>query len=89
VTAGELRGGKRYGVTPGPQAAQLSRKETKMEKLADEIVEYLFTNGAGEQAHRLVLQLLDGSNGGGWCREAVKSVIISKLKALDISDDSV
>lgn len=56
-----------------------------VKKVADEIVNYMFTNGAGEKAQRLVLELEDGSNGGGWCREAVTAAIISKLKVLDKS----
>lgn len=54
------------------------------EKVAEKIANYLFTNGAGEKAQRLVLELEDGSNGGGWCREAVKTVIVAKLKALEV-----
>jgi len=55
-----------------------------IEKVADEIVENLFENGYGEKAQRLVLELEDGSNGGGWCKQAVKDVIVAKLKALAV-----
>lgn len=55
-----------------------------IEKVADEIVDYLFENGAGQRARRLVLELADGKNGGGWSRQAVRATIISKLKALAV-----
>jgi len=49
-------------------------------KLSDEIVEYLFSNGNGDKATRLVLELEDGSNGGGWSRAAVKKFLISMTR---------
>lgn len=41
----------------------------------EEILNRLFTNGAGETAQRLVLELENGCNGGGWCRDAVRDQI--------------
>lgn len=37
-----------------------------IKSLARKIAADLFTNGAGEHARRLVLELEDGRNGGGW-----------------------
>jgi tryptophanyl-tRNA synthetase len=44
-------------------------------KLAQRITEYLFTNGAGQKATRLVLEMKDGTPSGGWCKEAVTDVV--------------
>jgi hypothetical protein len=35
-------------------------------QIADEVIKTLFTNGAGEKASHIVLELEDGHNGGGW-----------------------
>ena len=42
-------------------------KTTFAEKIADR----LFTNGSGEKAERLVLELSSKRDGGGWSRSAV------------------
>jgi len=40
-------------------------------KLSEIIAERLFTNGAGHKAQRLVLEMENGSDGGGWCKKTV------------------
>jgi hypothetical protein len=52
-----------------------------MMKLADRITAYLFTNGANNQARRLVFEMEDGSNGGGWAREPARDAIQNLLDA--------
>lgn len=42
-----------------------------VESLARKITTDLFTNGAGQPGNRLVLELSDKSDGGGWCSKAV------------------
>ena len=50
-------------------------------RLADEIVESLFTDGVGTKARRLVLELPDGSmRVGGWGKSGVHSVVVSALR---------
>ena len=44
-------------------------------KLAKRIADYLFINGAGQQADRLVLMLPDERDGGGWCKQAAMDQI--------------
>lgn len=43
--------------------------------LAERIADRLFTNGIGEKADRLVLELPGKRDGGGWCKEAVRDQI--------------
>jgi hypothetical protein len=50
-------------------------------QLACKIAEDLFTNGAGKRAQRLVLEMPDLRNGGGWIESAVTSVIEKHLNA--------
>jgi len=47
-----------------------------VEKLADAIVAELFRNGANNEVKRLVIELNNGENGGGWSREGARSAII-------------
>lgn len=50
-------------------------------KLAEEIAKALFTNGAGEHAERLVLEIPGAKrNGGGWCERAVADVVEDALE---------
>lgn len=49
-------------------------------EMAEEIAGDLFTNGAGNEAQRLVLELPDKSSGDGWCKQAVVDVIARHLK---------
>lgn len=51
-----------------------------IEKLADEIVKALFINGAGEEAKRLVLELPDGRDGGGWSQDGAHGAISAQLR---------
>jgi len=46
----------------------------------EEILNRLFSNGAGETAKRLVLKLENGRDGGGWCRNAVRDQIRDVLQ---------
>ena len=55
------------------------KKKTWKDLLAEEIVEALFTNVQGEKAKRLVLELEDGRDGGGWGRDPVRDVILRHL----------
>ena len=38
--------------------------------ISRDIVDILFINGFNESANRLILELDDKRNGGGWCKEA-------------------
>lgn len=55
-------------------------KKAKAWKLAKLVARTLFTNGSGERAARLVLELSDGRDGGGWNERAVRLRIYEKLK---------
>jgi hypothetical protein len=46
----------------------------------EEIVNRLFENGSGEKARRLVLELENGRDGGGWCKDAVRDQIRDVLQ---------
>jgi len=50
-------------------------------KLSERIAKELMTNGAGEEAQRLVLELPDGRDGGGWCKQSVIDTIETILQA--------
>lgn len=47
--------------------------------LAKKIAERLFTNGVGDIADRLVLELPGKRDGGGWCRKAAEDRIAEVL----------
>ena len=49
-------------------------------KIAEQITDYLFTNGAGQKAQRLVLEMPDRRNGGGWGREPMLHAILEQLE---------
>jgi len=51
------------------------------QKLAATIADDLFTNGSGDEAERLVLELTGGRDGGGWCKVAVVGRIERALNA--------
>lgn len=55
--------------------------------IAKRIAKHLFTNGANERATRLVLQLPDGRDGGGWCEKAVRDSIARMLAELGSIDE--
>jgi len=46
-----------------------------VKKLAEEIANALFVNGAGQRAEKLILELPDRTDGGCWCKNSVISVI--------------
>lgn len=53
-------------------------------RMAVSIAHDLFTNGNGDHAGRLVLAMRDGSDGGGWCVEAVIERIATALDRLNL-----
>jgi len=53
---------------------------TEMHKLAEKIADQLFSNGAGQKAERLVLELPGKRDGGGWCKQAVVDVIVRAME---------
>jgi len=53
--------------------------DDKVDSLASLISNDLFTNGSGETAERLVLELPQKRDGGGWCKKAVYDVIVKHL----------
>lgn len=59
----------------------MSEKEARA--LARRIVADLFTNGAGERAARLVLELPGGANGGGWSERGAAYRIARTLMEAD------
>lgn len=46
------------------------------DKIADDVIEALFTNGSNQKACRLVLELGNRQNGGGWSKFAARDHII-------------
>ena len=48
-------------------------------QVAETIAQDLFTNGNGDRAKRLVSELPDGRDGGGWCESAVVDRIAMML----------
>lgn len=52
------------------------------EQWAGRIADDLFTNGNNEHGSRLVLELPDGRDGGGWCESAVRDHIKTELLPL-------
>jgi hypothetical protein len=51
----------------------------ELQELAERIAKHLFTNGTGERAERLVLEMRNGRDGGGWSEWAVTLAIKEKL----------
>ena len=51
----------------------------ELQELATEIAKYLFTDGSGQRAERLVLELKKGHMGGGWSEWAVTLAIKERL----------
>jgi hypothetical protein len=52
------------------------RKPTDARRtLAEEIARRLFTNGADQKAQRLVLEMPNGGNGGGWSEKPMADYI--------------
>lgn len=48
-------------------------------EVANRIVDELFTNPAGQEASRLVLELIDGRDGGGWVKQSIRDLIAKHL----------
>jgi hypothetical protein len=55
-----------------------------IDQLAEKIVDRLMTNVVGEKANRLVLELPDLRDGGGWCRQAAVAQVVDILTTEDI-----
>ena len=53
-------------------------------QVAESIVDDLMTNGNGDKADRLVLELPDGRDGGGWSRSAAIDRVAKILIELNI-----
>jgi len=53
----------------------------KIREIAAEIAKHLFTNGAGQRADRLVMELPGGGNGGGWAENCLADQIAKCLLA--------
>ena len=51
----------------------------KLQELSEQIAKHLFTDGSGERADRLVLELKNGHKGGGWSEWAVILEIKKRL----------
>lgn len=62
---------------PGSSATVVERRA-----LAEHVVDTLCCNGAGERASRLVLELPDGRDGGGWGRLAAIDAVAKVLRTL-------
>ena len=62
-------------------------------QIADEIVAALFTNGAKQKASRLVLELENGRNGGGWgyrpARDHIADVVEKHIASIESAQQSV
>jgi hypothetical protein len=57
-------------------------KERNAQELANELTEHLFTNGAGEKAQRLVLELPGGVHSGGWGKGPVRDLLLTYFQVL-------
>lgn len=57
-------------------------RERNAQEIADELTEHLFTNGFGEKAQRLVLELPGGGNGGGWGKRPVRDILLAHIQVL-------
>lgn len=77
VYADDFSGGNRWKRTDWDELVKdavlvysPSKPALATRELANRIAEKLFTNGWGKRAERLVLELPDGSDGGGWCEKS-------------------
>jgi len=55
-------------------------------QIAERIVDYLFVNGQGQQAERLVLTSCEGKNLGGWSRGPVRDIIVKAIREAKPND---
>lgn len=60
---------------------QSSLNIEREKRIAERAVEQLFTNGVGDRSERLVLEGPGGSDLGGWCRGAVRDVVLAAILA--------
>lgn len=51
--------------------------------IVKQITDALFTSGAGRPVRRLVLDLENGRNGGGYCRAAVERIVRAAIAERD------
>lgn len=62
-------------------------------KIADDIVSALFANGAKQKACRLVLELENGRNGGGWsyrpARDHIADVVEKHITSIESAQQSM
>lgn len=61
--------------------------KTTIEKVKEALFADLMTNGNGDKASRLALELPDKRDGGGYCAAAVKSIIDRNLSILAAEPD--
>jgi hypothetical protein len=59
--------------------SEMKSDSIELQELAAEIAKYLFTDGSGERAQRLVLELNKGRMSGGWSEWAVTLAIKERL----------
>lgn len=52
----------------------------QIDKIAEELTEYFFTNGAGQKATRLILSLGNDIHVGGWGKAPFKDHIKTVLR---------
>lgn len=52
----------------------------KAYQIANDVIMALFTNGANQKARRLVLELEDGRDGGGWSMIAAHNHIVGVIE---------
>lgn len=70
-----------------PKAARPKRGGVRVQRvdmcreIARAVAAELMRNGNGDSAKRLVLELENGRDGGGWCRAAVESRVEAVVKA--------
>lgn len=53
-----------------------------LERIAESVADRLFVNGFGQPARRLVLELENFKDGGGWCKDSVRDQIVAELARL-------
>lgn len=55
--------------------------------IAERIRDAIMTNGNGDEAERLVLELPGGRDGGGWGREALAKQIEAILDEMEVTEN--
>ena len=71
--------GSKFPAEIAERIAKWLKEEPSPNEVANRIVDELFTNGAGEDAKRLVLGLTDGRDGGGWGKQSIRDLIAKHL----------